>query len=408
MRMDLEIRTISAEEFDAFARALEGSFSGTITPEELELERTIAEIDRYHAAFEDGAVVGCAAAVTYRMTVPGGAQVQTAGVTAVGVLPSHRRRGVNTSLMRTQLEDIRARGECLAALYASQGAIYGRFGYGLGSFATELNLETTGSAFVRGYRTAGRVRLLPRGDALPRMRPVLDAVVPTRPGMIELDDRWFEWRFAELERDKEHPWFYAVHEDDEGVADAYAVYKVKHEWPDSLPRLELTVRELMAATPQATADMWRYVFDIDLVHKVNAWSRPVDEELLWLLAEPRQLRLTVLDGLWVRLVDVPAALTARSYARDDSLVFEVRDDFCPWNDGRYRLRIQQGSVTCERSDDEVDIACSVNDLGAVYLGGSTFRQLHRAGQVTERTEGALARADTTFASDPSPWCSLHF
>jgi predicted acetyltransferase len=398
--VDIEIRTIAEDEFEEYIRSIELSFSGAMTAEDLAHERLVAEMERCLAAFEEGVIVGGALAVSYRLTVPGGGQVPAAGVTGVGVRPTHRRRGITSALMRAQLDAIHERGEAIAILYASEGGIYGRFGYGLSSFLGELDLEVERSAFVRGFRPSGRVRLMNRDEALPLMRAVYDEAQRRRPGMIAVDDRWWDWMF--FEREKDEPTFFAVHDTD-GIADAYAAYRVKHEWPESIPKLELTVRQLVATTPQANADMWRYLFDIDLIHRVNAWNRPVDEPLLLLMQDPRRLRYRVTDALRVRLVDVPAALHARGYGGEGRTVIQVADPFCPWNEGRYVLEVSAGAATCVPTDDEPQIACSVTDLGATYLGGVTFRQLHRAGRVEELRPGALAAIDALFASDPAPW-----
>jgi predicted acetyltransferase len=406
--MDFEIRVIEPDAFDTYMRTLEMAFSGSIAPDELANERSVAEFDRMHAAFDDDEIVGGTSAASFTMTVPGGRGVRAAGVTGVGVLPSHRRRGINTALMRHQLDDVRARGEALAVLYASEGGIYGRYGYGLATFLSELNVETAHARFVRGYRPGGRVRLFGHDDALANLKPIYDTAAAVRPGMIAMDDAWRRWRWTELKRDEDNPHFFAVHASDAGEPDAYAVYQVKHEWPDSLPRLVLSVSELIALTPQAYADMWRFVFDIDLVDRVKAWNRPVDEPLLHLMAEPRQLRATIADAVWARLVDVDAALGARGYAADGELVIDVRDPFCPWNEGRHVLTVRDGQGTCAPTDAAPDLACTVNDLGAIYLGGTTLRRLHRAGQIEEITAGALERADAVFASDPAPWSSFLF
>lgn len=405
--MDVEIRTIADDEFEEWLGSLATSFSEAFTPEDTARERLVAETERMIGAFDDGRIVGGAAAASYRFTVPGGREVRAAGVTAVGVQPSHRRRGLNASLMRAQLDDIRARGEPIAVLYASEGGIYGRFGYGLASFLGEIDLDGDRSAFNRGYRPTGNVRLMTRSEALPLMRPIYDRAQAERPGMIAMDDRWWEWLFFEGEKGKDDPTFFAVHDTD-GEVDAYATYRVKHEWTDSLPNLELSVRQLVATSPRSYADIWRYLFDIDLVRRVKAWNRPVDEPLFFLMQEPRRLRFRTTDALRVRLVDVPAALEARGYVGDGRIVVAVEDAFCPWNEGRYALEVTGGAASCGRTDDTPDIACSATDLGATYLGGTTFRQLHRAGRVDDLRAGGLARADALFASDPAPWSSFIF
>lgn len=403
--MELEIRSIRPDEFADYVRTLEGAFSATVSDADVEDERIVAEYDRQLAAFDDGLIVGGSSVATLAMSVPGGRTVPAGGIKQVGVLPSHRRRGINTSLMRLQLDDIHGRGEALAILHASEADIYRRFGFGQASFFGDLDVETTRSAFLSPHRPEGRVRLLPREEALPRMRRVYDAVASSRPGMISIDDRWLSWRFADLHR-QALPWFYAVHETDAGDPDAYAVYEVKHTWPVETPKLELHVEELMATTPQGYADIWRYVFDVDLVSRVTAGKRPADDALLWLMAEPRRLRFSFSDALYARLVDVPAALEARGYAEDGAVVIEVRDTFCPWNEGTFTLTITGGAASCSRTDAPPDLACDVNELAATYLGGSTFAQLASAGRVDERAIGALARADAMFRSEPAPWCSL--
>jgi predicted acetyltransferase len=173
--MDVEIRGITEDEFEPAIRSLEAAFSGGLTDDDLRQERLVAETDRWHAAVEDGRIIGGAAAASYRMTVPGGGQVAVAGVTAVGVQPTHRRRGIATALMRAQLDDVRERGEPLAALFASEGGIYGRYGYGAAAFLGEINLEVERSAFVRGHRSTGRMRLLDRAEhAAPGRQRELD------------------------------------------------------------------------------------------------------------------------------------------------------------------------------------------------------------------------------------------
>ena len=201
---------------------------------------------------------------------------------------------------------------------------------------------------------------------------------------------------------------YAVHRDDAGEADAYAVYWMKHDWPRSVPSGTITVQECVASTPPATPTSGGYLFDVDLVATVEAWNRPADEPLLHLLREPRRLRFSVNDGLWVRFLDVVAALEARRYGAEGRLVFEVTDPFRPETDGRYELIVEGGGGRCTRTDAAADLAGTINVLGATYLGGSSFRQLWWARQVEERTPGSLERADAMFASSPAPWCVVDF
>ncbi|MGH2629569.1 MAG: GNAT family N-acetyltransferase [Actinomycetota bacterium] len=404
---DLTIRAIAPDEFPAFFQALDRAFHGSGDQEDVENERLIAEPDRSFVAMDGEAIVGTAGACTTWLTVPG-AGLSVPGVTAVGVLPSHRRRGINTRLMATLLDQAAERGEPLAYLWASESPIYGRFGYGMASMCTELEMSPQRSAFVEGVGIEGHVRALTREQALPLMRPVYDAAAASRPGMIAVDDRWWTWLFFEPKRDEDEPLFFALREDDDGVADGYAVYKVKHEWVHNVPMNELKVQHLVATTPAATAALWRYLLDVDLIATVKVLDRPADEELLWLVAEPRRLHAMLSDGLWIRLIDVPASLVGRRYADDGRLVFDVHDGFRPSASGRYELVVEGGEGTCSLTDAAPDLACAVGALGAAYLGGISFRQLARAQQVRELSPDALARADAVFSWDPSPWFGFVF
>jgi predicted acetyltransferase len=405
--MGLPIRTITEDEFETYAKAVELAFSDEISEEDLRRERALAELDRSYAAFDGAEMVGTAAVFTMPMSVPG-SELDVGYVTAVGVRPTHRRRGINTDLMRRQLEDAHARGEAVDVLYASEGSIYGRYGYGLATLGLSIDAESSHSAFVRGYEPSGTIRLASRDEALPHLLAVHDAVLPTRPGMVRLNETRFDYGLHEHGPDRAVPKFYALHEGDRGV-DGFAIYRVRHDWPDEVPRSILTVKDLQSTNPGAGADLWRYVFDVDLTERVHVDSRPVDDALLHLVREPRRLRARVRDNLWLRLVDVGTALGLRRYASSDRVVIEVHDDFCTWNEGRFALESEEGDLgTVRRVDEAPDLECTVNELGAVYLGGPSLRQLHRAGRVRELTPGALARADALFGWDPAPWSPYVF
>jgi predicted acetyltransferase len=401
--MDIEIRAIAEDGLDAFFRATESASSSVASDDDLERERTLAEPDRCFAAFDGPEIVGTAGAYTMPMTIPGG-ETEVGFVTAVGVRPTHRRRGINTELMRRQLDDARRRGEVVSVLHASEGGIYGRFGYGLATFGLSFEVETARSAFVRGYAPAGEIRAVERADAVKEILSINEANRVLRPGMVRLDERRLEYALGHEHGDERKiPSMFVLHVGDDGT-DGYAVYKVKHDWPHGFSQSVLSVRHLDATTPAAYADLWRYVLDVDLIEKVGSWNRPVDEPLLYLLQDPRRTRPTITDNLWVRLVDVSGALAARSYSRDGHLCLEIADLFCPWNDGRHSLEVSAGHATVRFGVDEpIDLTCTATDLGAAYLGGPSFRQLHDAGRVLERRDGALAMADAMFGWRPAPW-----
>jgi predicted acetyltransferase len=404
--MDIEIRTITDDERVDWIQACGTAFSSTTKDDEIEAFLPVIEVDRSFAAVDGSRIVGTSASITFRMMVPGGARVPTAGVTMVGVQPTHRRRGINSRMMTTILEQAADRGEPLAALFASEGAIYGRFGYGLAACLGEFQAESARMAFVRGYEPGGRVELVSKDDALPLVDRIYDASL--RPGGVERNEVLRDHMFATVGDEKDQSWMYAVHFDDAGEADAYAVYWVKFDWPRSVPTGTMTVKECVASTPSGHADIWRFLFDVDLVSTVEAWNRPVDEPLLHLLREPRRLRFSVVDGLRLRVVDVVAALEARRYAADGRVVFGIADPLRPDTSGTYELIAEGGKGRCVRSDAAEELTGTINILGATYLGGTSFRQLWWSGQVEERSPGALDRADAMFASTPAPWCVVDF
>lgn len=359
-------------------------------------------LDRMLAALDDGKIVGGGGSFAFEMTVPGEI-VPTAGVTVVGVLPTHRRRGVLTAMMRTQLDDVHERGEPLAALFASDERIYGRFGYGLAQLMGEMQLRRERSGFARPLERRGRIRTVEQDEALKLFPPIWDELRPRTPGMLARSPEWWELRVV---RDPESwrppgagPKRFAVLELDDTVG-GYAIYRHAPKWEDGAPQGSLNTIEVFATGPQAEAELWRYLCDIEWVEKINARLLPLDHPLFFILAEPRQMRLRVGDGIWVRLVDVGAALSARSYAADGTVVFEVEDVFCSWNAGRWKL--ENGAATRTRA--AADLACDVAALGSVYLGGFTFDQLVRSGRLAELRPGAAARADAMFRTDRAPWC----
>jgi predicted acetyltransferase len=353
-----------------------------------------------HAAWDDGVAVGGAGAFSFKLTVPGG-RLPAAGVTVVGVLPTHRRRGILTALMRAQLDDIRARGEPMAYLFASEATIYGRFGYGIASLQGALEVRRDHAAFASPFEPVGRTRLVSVEQGLELFPPIYEQVARETPGMFARTHEWWEarvladpeWRRGgggELTR---------VVLDVDGRPEAYALYRLHPSFAYGSSTGKTEVIEALAVSPAATRQMWRYLLDVDWMERVEAELLPVDHPLLLLLAEPRRSRFTVGDALWVRVVDVETALAGRSYEDGDPVVLEVQDAFCPWNEGRYRV-----GATVERTDAEPDLRLDVSSVASVCLGGFTFAQLARALRLEELRDGAVTRADRLFRTDRAPWC----
>ncbi|MBA3366628.1 MAG: GNAT family N-acetyltransferase [Actinobacteria bacterium] len=376
-------------------------FGRVPTEESLDGFIRVLPAERLHAAWEDGRAVGGAGAFPFQLTVPGG-RVAAAGVTTVGVLPTHRRRGLLRGMMRAQLDDIHERGEPVAYLWASEATIYGRFGYGIASLSGEMEIPRNRAAFHAPVESAGRLRLVDYEEALELVPAVYEQVALETPGMFARSRDWWEARALadpEWRRGGGGEMVRVILEED-GRTGAYALYRLHPGFEHGTSTGRVNVIEAMGVSPQAMQQIWRYLLDVDWMDRVGARLLPVDHPLFFLLAEPRRMRFTLEDALWVRLVDVGAALGARSYASDESIVLDVLDDFCPWNGGRWRLE----GGTAARTEDAAELRLDVSTLGSVYLGGFTFAQLTRAGRVEQLVPDALERADRLFRTGRAPWC----
>jgi predicted acetyltransferase len=410
--MTMTVRAVTRDELPAFARTEFTAFGAHTPPGEIPAW-AFEDLDRTVATFDGEDLVGTARVYSMELTVPGPATVPVAAVSAVGVLPTHRRRGVLTGMMREQLDDVAARGECIAALTASGGAIYRRFGYGVASLRMSFELDRRHSRFLERVRAGGECRLVDEGEARARFPAIFERVRREQTGAVSRPDAWWPSSYFEFQESTTGAGkaFHAVHLDEGGDADGYVTYAVEEAWQRGIARHRLGVRDLESATADGRRALWQFVCGVDLVETIATWNSPVDEPLRWMLAESRHLLIDRLaDDLWLRLVDVPAALSARRYARDGDVVFDVHDGFRPSSGGRFRLRAARGDASCERVERgvDVDVACDTSELASAYLGGVTFADLARAGLVEERTPGALARADAMFASDRVPYAATWF
>jgi predicted acetyltransferase len=395
-----EVRPSSGlEEYGDATFGIGQYFGARPDAERLQRFSKLLEIERMHAAREDGQVIGGAGAFAFDFSVPGGA-LPCAGVSVVGVYPTHRRRGVLRALMDVQLRDVHERGEPIATLWASEETIYGRFGYGLASWAGDVKIGREWGAFARPLERRGQVRFVTQEQALDLFPPVWEALRRERPGVFARTRDWWELRTLRLaDEDKANPKrFVAL--DLDGETQAYAIFRTHAAWEDGVSSTRTEVIEAIGSTPQATAELWRFLLDIDWTATFEASLLPPDHPLFLLLANPRRARYRMGDGLWVRLVDVGAALSGRAYAGDGSIVFDVRDAVCPWNEGRWKL--EDGNAS--RTDDDAEIALDVDALGSAYLGAVSFDQLRGALRLEELVDGAVRRADALFGWRPLPWC----
>ncbi|SEK50495.1 GNAT family N-acetyltransferase [Streptacidiphilus jiangxiensis] len=403
----MEIRPTTDQDVDVFLDNLHTAFGMFRDPDNTLLAGY--EWDRNLMAWtEDGRAVGTTGAYSFELTLPGAVVVPVAGVTGVTVLPTHRRQGVLKAMMRHQLDALRERGEFLSVLLASEATIYRRFGYGPATYTQRLtvarhrNAPAAPRAGAQVAPDAGTVEVLTRADSGEILEQVYDRYRRLQPGALSRPAHWWE-RGAGQPPVSPAPRFVAVHRDADGTPDGYATYTISRDASPS----SLSVDEVIAVDDTVAAALTRVLLDHDLVDQVVFRRTSTEDPLFWQLADFRAAEVSGFDDwLWVRILDVPRALTSRAWFADGELVLEVADGFANAG-GRFLLSVRDGKASCERTDREADLSLDVSDLGSVYLGGTTPSTLVRAGQIRAHRPGAAALADTLFRSDRTPYC-LHW
>jgi len=394
----MEIRHTTAEDYDLYFATVTSAF-GQFFP-------TVAG-GGLMAAFEhergllalgpDGTPIGCSSSYTFELTLPGDAVVPAGALTGVGVLPTHRRQGVLSTMMKRQFENFRDRDEYLSVLLASEAVIYRRFGYGPATYTRRLTVDRRAASFV-APATSGTIELRIRDTCTDLMEEIYDRYRRRQPGAVSRPHRWWELGAGQPPVSPV-PRQVAIHRDTDGVADGYAAYLVTDG--------TLTVDEIIAADDAAFTALAQFVLSHDLVKQVVLRQFPTGNPLRWQLSDFRAAEPAgETDWLWVRLLDVPRALTARSWFADGELVLEVADAFAD-QAGRYLLTVLDGKAECSRTEREPDLSLDVSDLGSVYLGGTAVSTLARAGRVRAHRDGAVAVADELFRGEREPHC-LHW
>jgi predicted acetyltransferase len=400
MADQLTIRTLTDADLPTFSELLASAFLLDHTDEFLSEERSVFEPARSHGVFDGDTMIGIGQAMSRRIAMPGAEPVPAGAVTSIAVAPGHRRRGVLSMIMRAQLDLLHDAGEPLAILWAAEGGIYRRFGYGLGTQQAKIAVPR-GAAFHRDVAVDPEpVRELPRERALPVIRELYERLWRTRAGYLDRLDSAWEYHLLDgpNRRTGQTGLRFAVH------PEAYAVYRVKSDWQERGPRSTVLVTELTAATPAAYAAMLRYLLDIDLIGEV-VLRLGTDEPLVHLLADPRAAVRTIFDALWLRVVDVGQALAARRFLTPLDLVLVIDDEWCPWNAGRWRVVAgADGRAEVTRTDADADLALDASALGTAFLGGTRLSTLAAACRVRELTPGTLAAASLAFLHDDEPGC----
>jgi predicted acetyltransferase len=406
--MDIEIRVCTEQEMDRFLITTEAAFGQGVDEKERERMKKNLEPARCFAAWDGDDMVGAGANYSLKLSIPGG-EIPAAGVTMIGVLPTHRRRGILTRIMERLAEDAAARREPVAILWASESSIYQRFGYGAATKQVLLDAEKDRVLWLDPSPARGKVRLLSEEETLKTLPDIYERARLQIPGSFARSEDW--WRYHRLKDHSENsgsngPLFRAALEVD-GRDEAYALYRVEQFW-DAAARNKVHVLEALGTNDEATREIWKYLFSLDLVRTVSTWWLPVDHPLFLMVTEPPRLGMRLVNSVWLQILDVKTALESRGYATSDSLVFEIAEGPVAGTEGRWRLDTRGSVPAVSRTDDDADISLAIQDLGAMYLGGCTFAQLHAAGRGREITDGAGARFDALFHTARAPYCTEIF
>jgi predicted acetyltransferase len=397
---EVELGGVDEHGLRSFVEAFDATFGATTDDASVERFRRYVELDRLVVARNPaGEIVGTSGAYSFDIALPLAGTAPCAGITVVSVRGDHRRRGVLTRMMVALLDQAAERGEPFAALWASEAPIYGRYGFGPAAPAVSIQLERPHAA-LRLDGPVDEVRFVGLEEASATFPAIYEEGRRQRPGGLSRSPAWWG-RVLDDEpsrRDGAGPVRYALL-----PGRGYAVHRLRPSWDRGAPSGTVEVLDLVALDAEARAALWRLLIDTDLAAQVRVDSRPADEPLLAMLVDPGRATVDVGWPLFVRLVDLPAALEARGYAGDDELVLEVSDATRPVNAGRWRLVARGGRGTCEHTDAPPDLSLDTEALATVVLGGVRTTTLVAAGQVVAVTGGAAGRLDRLFASEAMPW-----
>ena len=407
--MPITIRTIEDAELPAWLAAFHVPFFVDADPErQAAIRRPYYDLRRCLAAFDGDRICGTFRSLANELTLPGGTTSPASAITAVTVLPTHRRQGLLRRMMAADLDASVGRGEPLAILIASEYPIYGRYGFGRAADHVRLGIDARSARFLRPG--GGSAELVGR-DAIRELGPGLyERFRVAQPGSIMRPDYWWDQSLGIVEGAWPLPkgLRYVLHRDEGGEPQGYLRYHVEEKWNDRQPDSTLVVDELLSCADDAYARLWRFACEVDLVATVKAEDRSPDEALPWLLADGRAVQqYHRSDFLWVRILDPLAALQARRYLAPGRVVIEVSDE-AGYAGGRFALEADAGAAVCRRTRRSPDVVLDVRALGAAYLGGASLRTLAATGLVTEERAGALDRADAMFRWHVTPWCSTWF
>lgn len=414
--MSLDVRTVTASETADWMRAVGTGFftaaAGTPSDELVADRFSDADLSRTQGAFEAGRCVATFRSFAQELTVVGGATVRADAISGVTVTATHRRRGLLSRMMATDLAAAKERGEPVASLIAAEYPIYGRYGFGPATWNTEWEVSVLRAGLDprRSGQPAGggRVEMVDGADVRKIGPEVHGALAARQPGVVTRSERWWRQHTGAGPRPDHDKWtepFYVVHRADDGTVDGLMVYGADGKWADGgQPQSTASVRDMIALNPAAERALWHYVCSIDWIITVRSGNRAPDDLLPLLLPDPRTARvITNMDWLWLRMLDVPRALEARTYDTEASLVLDVRDD-AGLAGGRYLLDVSPSGARCTPTTRSADLALGVAELSTLYLGDESVRRLVALGRAEESRAGAATTADAVFRTGRRPWC----
>ncbi|MET3803744.1 putative acetyltransferase [Nakamurella sp. UYEF19] len=410
--MELVVRTIVESEMTEFCRAMGVGFLRPPGDDQAEADARRASMywDRTVAGFDGETIVSTLRSFPVAMTLPGGAELPSSAITAVSTSATHRRRGLASRMVTAELEAAKARGEGAAVLHASEWPIYGRYGFGSATRACTLLVDSS-VARLR-VPVAGTAEIVDVDTARLLLPPLYDAHRLRSPGELSRDARFFDIDLGLLRYPSwgpPKPGYHVVVRDPQGTVVGMTRYELEDRWEHNRPRMTVKTSLFVASEPRGTALLWQYLTDIDLVTEIRVETRPLDDGLELLLVDGRHVRQEdATDLLWIRLLDVPAALGARRYLRTGRVVLEVVDNL-GLAGGRFVVEADEhGAGSCVETGETPDLTLDISTLSASCLGGRSLVTLHGAGLVEVTDRKALLTADAMFRAEVTPWCTTHF
>lgn len=413
--MTIELRPVTDDNFSEWRKTVRHGFGEHVHPDDIvRLRNERVELDRLVAAVDtqSNRIIGTGGADSYWLTVPGGEPVPMAGVAYMTTSVTHRRQGAFSNMMTYIHDAARERGDVISGLWASQSHLYGRFDYGLSINSYDWEIDPSFGEFshfpaANANNADIKVSFIGADEAEVVLPGIYERMHRQTTGSVNRTSGRWRYQLFDEERVRQgaSPLFFAVCEE-AGEQTGYVSYRMRRQGDSDMGTLEVV--EQVSATEVAHAAIWRFLLDFDLVGKITAINRPSDDSLWWMLSDPRRLIRKSHDALWVRLLDIPKALEARTYNSDGILKIGLVSDVQPESAGTYVIEIDDSRGSVKKTNDKPDVVMTPADLSALYLGGISSGPLFEAGRINEITTGSLVKLTGMFNTDSAPWCAHYF